>query len=77
MADGSRDGMTFLTIKRRLLQGAIEDDFWVVKNKHGPYGKRDLKFLKYFGTRIPENFCDHNPSKCLNKKKKKNGRGLL
>lgn len=42
------------------LQGAIEDDFWLVKHIHGPYGIPDQMRLKKFGTRIPKDYCEHH-----------------
>uniref|UniRef100_A0A1I7RSK0 Purple acid phosphatase n=1 Tax=Bursaphelenchus xylophilus TaxID=6326 RepID=A0A1I7RSK0_BURXY len=35
--------------------GLIEDEIWVIKEKHGPYDKADVKKLKKFGTYVPYN----------------------
>ncbi|KAI6188915.1 Purple acid phosphatase [Aphelenchoides besseyi] len=37
----------------RATDGKIEDDFWLIKNKHGPYNAEDLRRLKRHGTYVP------------------------
>ncbi|KAL3085574.1 hypothetical protein niasHT_037315 [Heterodera trifolii] len=41
----------------------IEDHFWLVKNRHGPYDWTDRKRLLRHGTYVPHNYC-HHPSQC-------------
>uniref|UniRef100_A0A183BKW7 Metallophos domain-containing protein n=1 Tax=Globodera pallida TaxID=36090 RepID=A0A183BKW7_GLOPA len=41
----------------------IEDYFWLVKNRHGPYELTDRKRLRRHGTYVPQNYC-HHPSQC-------------
>jgi hypothetical protein len=36
----------------RAVDGGTDDDFWIVKNKHGPYTKEDRRKLKLHGTYI-------------------------
>uniref|UniRef100_A0A183BKX1 Purple acid phosphatase n=1 Tax=Globodera pallida TaxID=36090 RepID=A0A183BKX1_GLOPA len=41
----------------------IEDHFWLVKNRHGPYDWTDRQRLLRHGTYVPHNYC-HHPSQC-------------
>ncbi|CAJ0957084.1 unnamed protein product, partial [Mesorhabditis belari] len=43
----------------------VDDDFWLIKNSHGPMGREEKKKLKRHGTHIPHDYC-HHESHCKN-----------
>ncbi|CAJ0582446.1 unnamed protein product, partial [Mesorhabditis spiculigera] len=37
----------------------VEDDFWIVRTRHGKMGREEKKMLKRHGTHIPHHYCHH------------------
>ncbi|KAI1719822.1 calcineurin-like phosphoesterase domain-containing protein [Ditylenchus destructor] len=49
----------------------VEDSFWLIKNTHKPYTRKDKEKLRLFGTYVPTDYC-HRPEDCAKKEKKSN-----
>ncbi|KAI1723870.1 calcineurin-like phosphoesterase domain-containing protein [Ditylenchus destructor] len=49
----------------------VEDHFWLIKNSHKPYTRKDKEKLRHFGTYVPTDYC-HRPEDCAKEEKKSN-----
>jgi hypothetical protein len=54
----------FTTYLNAALQDAVVDSFWLQKDRHGPYGRKDEALMRRHGHYVPMDYRDPDRQSC-------------